>query len=65
MLPIDKAEITQRKTRLEAAKQAFIRNDKQLAKRQRTWFKRNADIQWVSDFEHAKQLVQNLLQDNA
>lgn len=50
---------------LEAAKQAFIRNDKQLAKRQRTWFKRNADIQWVSDFEHAKQLVQNLLQDNA
>lgn len=50
---------------LETAKQAFIRNDMQLAKRQRTWFKRNTDIQWVSDFEHAKQLVQNLLQDNA
>lgn len=30
----------------EEAKQAFIKGDRQLAKRQRTWFKRNADIRW-------------------
>lgn len=50
---------------VETAKKQFAQNDKQLAKRQRTWFKRNQDIQWVSDYEHAKMLVQNLLQDNA
>jgi tRNA dimethylallyltransferase len=50
---------------IETAKKQFARNDTQLAKRQRTWFKRNEDIQWVSDFEQAKELVQNLLQDNA
>lgn len=50
---------------LAAAKKQFAQNDKQLAKRQRTWFKRNQDIQWVSDYEQAKMLVQNLLQDNA
>ncbi len=50
---------------LATAKKQFAQNDKQLAKRQRTWFKRNQDIQWVSDFEQAIKLVQNLLQDNA
>lgn len=50
---------------LEAAKQQFARNDLQLAKRQRTWFKRNADIHWITSYEQAKNRVQNLLQDNA
>jgi tRNA dimethylallyltransferase len=50
---------------LEVAKQRFIWNDLSLAKRQRTWFKRNKDIQWVSDVEQADVLVQKLLQDNA
>ncbi len=34
---------------LEEAKEQFIRNDLQLAKRQRTWFKRSSDIQWFED----------------
>jgi len=39
----------------------FIRNDKQLAKRQMTWFKRNKDIQWVSSQDEAEQLIQEKL----
>lgn len=50
---------------LEVAKQRFALNDLSLAKRQRTWFKRNKDIQWVSSVEQADTLVQKLLQDNA
>ncbi len=50
---------------IETAKKQFAQNDKQLAKRQRTWFKRNADIQWVSSVEQARVQVKNLLQDNA
>jgi tRNA dimethylallyltransferase len=34
---------------LEQAKQQFVRSDLQLAKRQRTWFKRNKSIQWVTN----------------
>lgn len=33
---------------LGEAKQKFIQNDLQLAKRQKTWFKRNKSIHWVS-----------------
>lgn len=36
---------------LEESKQLFIRNDKALAKRQNTWFKRNKDITWCEN-EH-------------
>ncbi len=50
---------------LVTAKKQFAQNDKQLAKRQRTWFKRNADIQWISTVEQANERVKNLLQDNA
>ena len=50
---------------LVTAKKQFAQNDKQLAKRQRTWFKRNADIEWVSSVEQAREQVKNLLQDNA
>lgn len=33
----------------DEVKQAFIQRDLSLAKRQRTWFKRNSNIQWFSD----------------
>jgi tRNA dimethylallyltransferase len=33
---------------LDQAKENFIKNDLSLAKRQRTWFKRNKSIHWVS-----------------
>jgi tRNA dimethylallyltransferase len=36
---------------IEEAKEAFVRRDISLAKRQRTWFKRNNSIQWFSDPE--------------
>ena len=42
------AEYVQSKILLGAAKERFMRNDLQLAKKQRTWFKRNKSIQWVS-----------------
>lgn len=48
---------------LNEAKKLFIRNDKQLAKRQLTWFKRNKDIHWVSSLEEAEQVInEDLLQ---
>lgn len=34
---------------LQEAKEAFVSADMQLAKRQRTWFKRNTSIQWFGD----------------
>lgn len=34
---------------LDEAKQQFVRDDLRLAKRQRTWFKRNADIHWLDN----------------
>ena len=37
------------KMTLDEAKAQFVRNDYLLAKRQRTWFKRNKSIQWVND----------------
>ncbi len=43
------------------AKRQFIRNDKQLAKRQMTWFKRNKDIQWVDNKIEAEQIVETFL----
>lgn len=46
---------------LEEAKEQFIRNDMQLAKRQRTWFKRNKSIHWVSQQAQAVDLATTLL----
>ncbi len=46
---------------LDEAKQAFIRNDYQLAKRQRTWFKRNKSIHWVQEQAEAVDLVTTFL----
>jgi tRNA dimethylallyltransferase len=38
-------------TTLEEAKALFVQNDLSLAKRQRTWFKRNNSIHWTKDRE--------------
>lgn len=46
---------------LEEAKQLFVRNDWQLAKRQRTWFKRNKSIHWVRNPKEAVELVTTFL----
>lgn len=46
---------------LEAAKQRFVQNDLQLAKKQRTWFKRNKSIQWVTKQSEAVDLVTTFL----
>ena len=46
---------------LEEAKELFVRADMQLAKRQRTWFKRNKDIHWISKPEEAVDLVTTFL----
>jgi tRNA dimethylallyltransferase len=46
---------------LEEAKAQFVQNDMQLAKRQRTWFKRNKSIHWISKEEEAADLITTLL----
>ncbi len=46
---------------IEEARQQFIKNDKKLAKRQKTWFKRNPDIVWIDDLEQAEQLIKEYL----
>lgn len=38
---------------LKEAKELFVRGDKQLAKRQQIWFKRNPDIIWVQSEDEA------------
>jgi len=46
---------------LEEAKALFAKNDIQLAKRQRTWFRRNKSIHWVNNRESAVELVTTFL----
>lgn len=46
---------------LEEAKTLFVRNDYQLAKRQRTWFKRDANIRYICKKEEAVALVTTFL----
>jgi tRNA dimethylallyltransferase len=46
---------------LDQAKQEFVRNDMNLAKRQYTWFKRNKDVHWVDAKEKAVELVTTFL----
>jgi tRNA dimethylallyltransferase len=38
---------------LEEAKERFVKGDLNLAKRQRTWFKRNSDIHWFDSADEA------------
>lgn len=46
---------------LDEAKAEFARNDRLLAKRQKTWFKRNKSIQWVNNREEVVELVTTFL----
>lgn len=46
---------------LEQAKADFLRNDLQLAKRQRTWFKRNKSIHWLQKQEEIEDLITTFL----
>jgi len=46
---------------LDEAKALFVQNDMQLAKRQRTWFKRNKDIHWICKKEESVDLITTLL----
>jgi tRNA dimethylallyltransferase len=48
-------------TSLEQARAEFVRNDWRLAKRQRTWFKRNKTIQWLTDRSNAVDIVTSFL----
>lgn len=49
---------------LDEAKDEFVRGDKSLAKRQRTWFKRNKSIHWIEKQIEAVDLVTTLLSKN-
>ena len=51
----------QNKIDFESAKKQFILNDKHLAKRQQTWFKRNNSIHWVNDRSEAVEIVTTFL----
>ncbi len=46
---------------LEEAEEMFVRNDMQLAKRQRTWLKRNKSVHWISKQAEAVDLVTTIL----
>lgn len=46
---------------LDEAKAAFVKGDLQLAKRQRTWFKRNKSIHWINSPSEAWPLVDTFL----
>lgn len=46
---------------IETTRDRIIAATKGLAKRQRTWFKRNQDIQWVTSADEAKALIANFL----
>lgn len=50
---------------LDESKEIFARKDRELAKRQRTWFKRNRHINWVKNAAEAEALVKNFLQKQA
>lgn len=46
---------------LDEAKALFVKNDLNLAKRQRTWFKRNDSIQWINHPREAVDIVTTFL----
>jgi tRNA dimethylallyltransferase len=46
---------------LEDAKKLFVQNDMQYAKRQKTWFKRNQDINYISNSAEAVDMVTTFL----
>lgn len=46
---------------LEEATHQFVRNDRQLARRQLAWFRRNKSIQWLDDPSNAVEFVTTFL----
>lgn len=53
-------EYVQGAATLEATKQQVVRNDLLLAKKQRTYFRRNSSIQWISDQSKVADIVDQL-----
>ncbi len=47
---------------LEESKELFVKSDKDLAKRQKTWFKRNQDIIWVQSEDEAMEYISKFTQ---
>jgi tRNA dimethylallyltransferase len=47
---------------IDEAKQRFVQNDFNLAKRQRTWFKRNPYIKWIQKTSEADKFIKEFLQ---
>lgn len=45
----------------EAAKEKFIKNDKNLAKRQVTWFRKDRNIHWINNYTEAEKLIADFL----
>lgn len=58
------AEYVKGNISLEEAKFRFRQKDLQLAKKQRTWFKRNSSIQWLTDRSYAVEIVTTFLNKN-
>jgi len=52
---------SQNKISYSEAEQEFIKQDKRLSKRQKTWFKRNKDIIWINNLTEAVSEVENFL----
>lgn len=46
---------------LEKALEKFVRNDKNLAKRQMTWFKKDQNINWINNYTEAEKLIADFL----
>jgi tRNA dimethylallyltransferase len=46
---------------MDEAKALFVQNDLQLAKRQRTWFKRNNSIHWIKNRYEAVDITTTFL----
>jgi tRNA dimethylallyltransferase len=55
------ADFVQGHKSLDAAKADFVRGDKDLAKRQLTWFKANPHIRWLDEPSQASRLVTSFL----
>lgn len=55
------AEFVQGRSTLAAAKERFIQNDLHLAKKQRTWFKRNSGTHWLTNRYKVDDLVTTFL----
>ncbi len=49
---------------LEETKKLIITHTRQYAKRQRTWFKRNSHIEWITSNQVVHQIVKQFLQQN-